>query len=121
MMGNYEIVAPNEKPYAAATTWNEAVDKATALTLRMGVLFRVRRTPGPFQKEKLRVVETSMEYIELSRQYPKSFATARAKMRFEAAKRKLDTLLTVYSELQGSDTTERNLLKHPIKAFRSDI
>jgi len=119
---NYEIIAPNRRAYATAESWTEACDKAVDLSLRWGVLFRVRRindTPALFQKERLAVLEASMNYIEMARKWPKSISTEKAKTRFEAAKRKLDTLIQVQNELKGSDFEERHVLSHPIKAFRT--
>lgn len=124
MLENYEIIAPNRRPYAVATTWNEACDKAVDLSLKWGVLFRVRRTQeaqGPFQKERLAVLNRSMEYIELKRKYPQSDATDLAKKRFEWAKHKLDTLLTITEEFKGTDFSDRHSLSYPVKAFRTDI
>lgn len=124
MLENYEIIDPNRKSRATATTWNEAVDKAVELSLAWGVLFRVRRmdvAKGPFQRERQRVLETSMEFIEIARKHPKSIQAQKAQIRFQAAKRKLDTLMQVNAELQGSDFLERHAFAHPIKGFRTNI
>lgn len=119
---NYEIVAPNKKRYGTAITWNEAVDKAVELSLSWGVRFSVRRmyeSTLPFQRERLRVLETSLDYLELARTHPKSISCQKAKSRFETAKRKLDILMEVHKEFEGSDFTERHEFNHPVKGFRT--
>lgn len=121
-MENYEIIAPNKRAYASADSWTEACDKAVDLTLKWGVLFRVVRTQeaqGPFQRERLAVQEAAMDYIEIARKWPKSISAEKAKRRFDAAKRKLDTLMQVHEELRGSDFDERHALSHPVKAYRT--
>lgn len=125
MLENYEIIAPNKRPYATATTWSEACDIAVDLSLKWGVLFRVRRlheAQGTFQKERLKVLERSLEYIELARKWPKSLAAEKARIRFETSKRKLDALIESHNAIRNSeDFANRVSLSHPVKGFRTDI
>lgn len=109
-----------------ADTWNEAVDKAVDLSLKWRVPFRVRRAVDlkdelPFRSERLRVMRAAMDYIELKRDFPKSIKTEKALTKLQALQRKLALIEESYRSLQGTDVFERNLLNHPVKAFRTDL
>lgn len=105
MQKTYAVLAPNHRVAAYASTWNDAVDKAVDLSLRWNMRFSVQRQePGtlPFQRERSEVLRRAMTYIELARQWPDASRTAKARTHFETAKRKLDRLIQVHSELTGT-------------------